>query len=91
MPEIIVSGVSFFSEERLEIIILFVLGSIGFFLFIIKEKQLIKSQKHRSKIQKDLAMVSKDLTNSYSYIGETNRKLDIIKNISPNIIWALFP
>lgn len=33
-------------------------------------------------LQRQLSRTNKDLTNSYSYIGETNRKLDILENIA---------
>ncbi|EKE25730.1 MAG: hypothetical protein ACD_5C00051G0003 [uncultured bacterium] len=64
-----------------EIAILF-LGSIGFITFLFKEKSLNRMLSEKSLYQRQVTRMSKDLTNSYSYIGETNRKLDILENIS---------
>lgn len=75
----------FFQEEQLEEALIFILGLTGFLIFRWKEKQSIQNLEERIKIQKEARLVSRNLTDTYSYIGETNRKLDIITNVSLNL------
>ena len=46
------------------------------------EKMMNANMKEKSKFQKQVTRMTKDLTQSYSYIGEINRKLDILENIA---------
>ena len=81
-PGIIKNPVFLLSEENAEEAAIFLLGIIGFLIFNYKEKQLSFNLRERLKIQKEANKASKDLTFSYSYIGEINRKLEILNNIS---------
>lgn len=85
VPEIVNQGYFFLNEERSEELSILFLGMIGVLFFLWKEQQLKLNMKEKIKIQKEFSRVSKDLKDSYSYIGETNRKLDILKNISLNL------
>lgn len=58
------------------------LGVLAFIIFIAKEKQLVFQLKAKRLIQKEASLASKDLTDTYSYIGEINRKMDILKDIA---------
>jgi hypothetical protein len=58
------------------------LGMIGFTIFFFQEKSLKKKLVDRIKIRKQMNQMTKDLNNSYSYIGETNRKLDILEQLA---------
>lgn len=82
VPSVIVGDVGFVGEEKAEEIAIFVLGSVVMLLFIFKEKQFRFSMKEKTEIQKDFHETSQDLSNSYSYIGEANRKLEILRKIS---------
>jgi hypothetical protein len=64
-----------------EFTILF-LGSLGFIVFLMMEKKFKKNLAEKNKIQGQVNSMSKDLKHSYSYIGEINRKLDILENIA---------
>jgi predicted ribonuclease YlaK len=79
----------FFREEQIEELFIFLLGFIGFLIFRWQEKQSKKNLKERIKFQKESREISKNLNDTYSYIGETNRKLDIMKNISLNLSEAV--
>lgn len=79
-------SVFFLREEQLEEILIFLLGMGGFLIFRWKEKQSNIHLDEKIKIQKEAHQISKNLTSSYSYIGENNRKLDIMKNISFNLL-----
>ena len=47
-----------------------------------KEKQLKINREEKIKIQSKVTRMSKALKDSYTYIGEINRKIDIMKNIA---------
>jgi len=82
VPDIVSQGVFFFSENNVEEIIIFLLGITGFILFVIKERQASVQKKEREESLRQLERASKDLIESYSYIGEVNRKMDILLQIS---------
>ena len=81
-PGIIKNPIFLLNEENVEEAVIFLLGIIGFLIFNYKEKQLSLNLKEKLKIQREVNKASKDLTRSYSYIGEINRKLEIVNNIS---------
>jgi len=82
VPGIVRQDFYFLNEENAEEILIFALGMLGFFVFLWAEKQFRDNLFKRLKIQKEAREISKDLTDTYSYIGEMNRKLDVLKEIS---------
>lgn len=82
IPDIIRGNVLFLSETRAEEIAIFLMGAIGFLFYIKKERQLIFRKKEKEKDQKKIAQTVKDLVESYNYIGEVNRKMDLLMNIA---------
>lgn len=78
VPDIIRTDVGFFSEERAEELVIFSLGAIGFTIFLFKEKQLFFEKKKAEENEAKLSRTGKDLLKSYSYIGEVNRKMDML-------------
>jgi len=81
-PEIVNRDVGPIGQERIEGLVIFGLGIISFLVLLLKERQLSKSRNEKTKIQNEANKFFKDLKDSYSYIGEINRKLDILKNIA---------
>lgn len=81
-PDIIQYDFSWIPEEKAEELIILALGVLAFIIFIAKEKQLGFQLKAKRLIQKEASLASKDLTDTYSYIGEINRKMDILKDIA---------
>lgn len=81
-PEVITRGIFFLNQESLETVTIFLLGSTGFLLYLWKEKQAREHLLDKLRIQREATKISRDLMDSYSYIGEINRKLDILKNIA---------
>lgn len=75
-------GVGALSEETAEEMAIFLLGSTGFLLFLWKERISNRTLLEKIKIQKETKLMSKNLTDTYFYIGEINRKLDIMKQIA---------
>ena len=81
-PDIIRDNFFFLSETRVEEIIIFTMGAIAFFFFIKNEQLLIFHKKEKERDQKKIDQTVKDLVESYSYIGEVNRKMDFLMNIA---------
>lgn len=78
VPDIIKGGTSFISEERVEEMVLFLLGATGFIIFLFKERELLSEKREKENNKKRLDETGKDLIESYSYIGEVNRKTDLL-------------
>jgi len=64
-----------------ESIVIFFLQTIGLLLFLLSEKKSKSNFFKRLKMQKEVGQYSRDLANTYTYIGEINRRLDILKEI----------
>jgi hypothetical protein len=62
--------------------VILLLGSLGFFVFLMMERKMKRNMSEKNKIQGQINSMTKDLKYSYSYIGEINRKLDILENIA---------
>ena len=80
------SRILFLQETQFEELLIFALGLTGFIIFRLKEKQSNINLKEKMKFQKEASRSSKSLNYTYSYIGENNRKLDIMKNISASLL-----
>jgi len=81
-PDIIRNDFYFLSEKRAEEMLIFLLGIAGFSFFMWKDYQLFLQKKEKVKDKKKINQAIKDLVDSYSYIGEVNRKMDILMNIA---------
>lgn len=82
IPDIIRHPIFFLTEERAEEVAIFLLGATAFLVFIKNELLLVFHKKEKERDQKKIDQTVKDLVESYSYIGEVNRKMDIIMNIA---------
>ena len=82
IPDIIRVDTSLLVEERLEEVAIFVLGSVAFLTFIQNERRIALQKKEKEKAQKKMEQTVKDLVDSYSYIGEVNRKMDILMGVA---------
>lgn len=82
VPDIVRVDFYAIPEERMEEILIFLMGTIAFAIFMKSEKQLVFHKKEKEKDQKKIDQAVKDLVESYSYIGEVNRKMDILMNIA---------
>ena len=80
-PEFIGHGTWFLSEDDLEALVIFAFGTLGLLLYVSKEKAFFRIREEKVNLQKKTNTISKDLSQSYSYIGEMNRKLDIIQDV----------
>lgn len=80
-PKAIREGILFLREEDVEALIIFCFGLLGFASYLAKEKALLRVFQEKLHLQKRTNIITKDLSDSYSYIGEMNRKLDIVKEL----------
>lgn len=80
-PTIIKDGVLFIPEETVEGALIFLFGVIGFSLSVAKEKAIFKHIKARLYLEREKHDITKDLSDSYSYIGEANRKIDVLQTL----------
>ncbi len=78
-PEYIHHGYFFLGEEDAESVLIFFLALIGFLLYLGKERALSRIRKEQRVVSREKTIISQDLENSYSYIGELNRKFEILK------------
>ncbi len=68
-------------EEDLESLFIFCFGAFAFMIYLAKEKALLRVFREKLHLQKQTNIITKDLSDSYSYIGEMNRRLDIVKDL----------
>lgn len=80
-PEVIGDGAWLFREEDLESLIIFGFGLIGLLLYLGKESALMRAIRDKLSLQQESNKIRKDLAQSYGYIGEMNRHLEILKNM----------
>lgn len=80
-PKFIQGGNTLFREEDIEALLIFCFGAFGFVIYLAKEKALLRVFREKLHLQKQTNLITRDLSDSYSYIGEMNRKLDIVKDL----------
>lgn len=68
-------------EDDIESLLIFFFGAFGFMIYLAKEKALLRVLGEKLHFQKQANIITRDLSDSYSYIGEMNRKLDIVKEL----------
>ncbi len=81
VPEFIGSGTWILSQDDFESLVIFGLVTLGLLLYISKDKAFFHAHEERVTLRKKTNTISKDLSQSYSYIGEMNRKLDVIQEL----------
>ncbi|KKQ52518.1 MAG: hypothetical protein US70_C0008G0005 [Parcubacteria group bacterium GW2011_GWD2_38_11] len=82
VPTFVRSGFYIFNMTQAQEFVILFLGSLAFSIFLLMEKKMKKNLAEKSIIQGQANRMAKDLRHSYSYIGEINRKLDILENIA---------
>ena len=80
-PRLISQDWLFLHEQDVESLLIFCFGVSGFMIYLAKEKALLRVFREKLHLQKQANMITRDLSDSYSYIGEMNRKLDIVKEL----------
>ncbi len=90
-PELTRDGVLFFSEDDLESLLIFCFGMVGLLLYLGKESAFLRAVREKLSLQQETNQIRKDLSQSYSYIGEMNRRIDIVKNMVVSLPKATTP
>jgi hypothetical protein len=78
-PEYVRHGYFFLGEEDAESVLIFCLNILAFLLYLAKERALGRIRGEQKQTQQEKKFISRDLEDSYSYIGELNRKFEILK------------
>lgn len=81
IPDIFREDAFGLQHEQIDQLAILIIGIAGFLFFIIKEHQLELQLKEKNNEQRRLQQTAKDLVESYSYIGEINRKMDMLMQI----------
>lgn len=90
-PEFTRDGILFFSEDDLESLLIFCFGMVGLLLYLGKESAFLRAVREKLSLQQEANQIRKDLSQSYSYIGEMNRRIDIVKNMVVSLPQAKAP
>lgn len=88
-PETIRDDIFGVPEEEAETILIFIFGAVGFLLAFMKEKALLRHVREKLTLQREKTDITKDLSESYSYIGATNRKLEVVRNFILSLPFSL--
>lgn len=76
----------FLPEDVHEASIILVSGAVAFIMYALKEKSLLKHVREKLWFQQKTTDITKDLSQSYSYIGEVNRKMDILRGMMHRLV-----
>lgn len=76
----------YLTEDMGESVIILVAGAIAFALYVLKEKSLLRHVREKLWFQQKNSAITKDLSQSYSYIGEVNRKVDILRGMMHRLV-----
>ena len=82
VPSFVKRGFYIFDMTQSQEYVILLLGSLAFSVFLIMERKMKRNMAEKCDFQGKANRMSKDLQQSYSYIGEINRKLDILENIA---------
>ena len=81
IPSFVSEGLWGFSVIQTQEYVILFMGTLAFSLFTILEGRLKKNEREKNEMIGQINRTNKNLTQSYSYIGEMNRKLDIMMDI----------
>lgn len=80
-PFIVQDGFWIFMEDDAEALLLLCAGVVSFFIYRFRDYQVFQNIKDRVRLQRLFARAQRDLSESYSYIGQANRRADIMYEI----------
>lgn len=79
VPQLVRGHFGIMREETAQSLLILFLGVIGFAIFLWKDREIVRHIGEKLRFQQQATTASRDLTASYSYIGELNRKFDLVK------------
>lgn len=77
------------NREVTEIVFIFIFTTLAFALYIIRDYQFLRYEREGKERKKEVTRLTKDLALSYSYIGEANRRFEILQEITSKLPEAL--
>lgn len=80
-PEVIRGQLGVLPEEEAEAAMVFLFGAAGFIIYFVKDRALLRHVRDKLLLQREKQDMTRDLSDSYSYIGEVNRKMDLMKDL----------
>lgn len=80
-PALVRREASGIPEESVEAITIFLFGAIGYFIYFAKERAILRHISEKLRLQRERHDMTRDLSDSYSYIGEVNRKMDLMMSL----------
>lgn len=72
-------------REIVELVFVSVISLLAFALYVIRDRQSLRYKKELAGKQKEISRFTKELSLSYSYIGEANRKFEILQGVTLEI------
>lgn len=85
-PIFVQGGSGRLTEDMLEALVILVAGAVAFVLYVVKDKSLLRHVREKLWFQQKTTSITKDLSQSYSYIGEINRKMDILRGMMYRLV-----
>lgn len=84
VPRFVVEGwlPQVINREVSEIIYIFVFSTLAFVLYIIRDYQWVHQKKELEERRKEGSRLTRELASSYSYIGEVNRRVEILQEVT---------
>ena len=80
-PFFVSKGFWIFSEDETEALVLLFAGVVSFVIYRLRDYQVFEALKERVLLQRKVARAQKELSKSYSYIGQANRRSDIMYEV----------
>lgn len=80
-PPLVRREVSGIPEDSAEAITIFLFGAIGYLIYFAKERAIVRHIAEKLRLQRERHDMTRDLSDSYSYIGEVNRKMELMTSL----------
>lgn len=73
------------SREITEIVYIFFFSTLALAIYVIRDYQFVRYQRDATKKQQEVSRLVRELSASYAYIGEVNRKFEILQGVTLDI------
>ncbi len=80
-PFLITNSFWIFTEDETEALLLLIAGVASFAIYRLRDYQVFQTIREKMRLQKSVVQAQKELSESYSYIGQANRRTDIMYEI----------
>ncbi len=80
-PFLVTNNFWIFTEDETEALLLLIAGIASFAIYRLRDYQVFQTIREKMRLQKSVVRAQKELSESYSYIGQANRRTDIMYEI----------